>query len=143
MNHAKPLFRRQSGLTLIEILVVLAIIGLLAGLIGPKVIGQLGGAKTRTALLQIKDIEQAADLFKLDVGRYPSSAEGLDALVNRPATAPGWNGSYLRKGLPKDPWGHNYFYENPGKHGDIDIYSLGQDNAPGGEGENADVGSWQ
>ena len=134
---------RALGFTLIELLVVLAILGLLAGLVGPRVLGQLGGAKSKTAAVQVKDIEQAAELFKLDVGRFPSAAEGLDALVNKPASAPGWNGPYLKKNeLPRDPWGNAYKYEIPGKRGEVDIYSLGMDNAPGGEGENSDVGNW-
>src|SRR5690606_35130283 len=132
--------RSVSGFTLVELLVVLAILGLLAGLVGPRVLGQLGGAKSKTAAVQIKDLEQAAELFKLDVGRFPSKNEGLEPLVTKPASVPGWNGAYLKKGgVPKDPWGNAYHYEVPGKRGDIDIYSLGADNAPGGDGENADV----
>ncbi len=132
----------NKGFTLIELLVVLAILGLLAGLVGPRVLNQLGGAKSQTAVVQISDLEQAAELFKLDVGRFPSTQEGLEALVTKPATANGWNGPYLRKGLPRDPWGNPYRYASPGKRGDIDIYTLGADNAPGGDGENADVGNW-
>lgn len=135
--------RRSGGFTLVELLVVLAILGLLAGLVGPRVLGQLGGAKTKTVAVQVKDLEQAAELFKLDVGRFPTAAEGLEALVTKPASAPGWNGPYLKKGgVPKDPWGNDYHYVVPGKRGDIDIYSLGADNAPGGDGENTDVGNW-
>jgi general secretion pathway protein G len=134
---------RKSGFTLVELLVVLAILGLLAGLVGPRVLNQLGGAKTKTAAVQIKELEQAAELFKLDVGRFPTSQEGLQGLVTQPAGVNGWNGPYLRKGLPADPWGNPYRYENPGKHGEIDIYSLGADNAPGGAAENADIGNWQ
>ncbi|SEF66433.1 type II secretion system major pseudopilin GspG [Thauera chlorobenzoica] len=134
----------NTGFTLVELLVVLVILGLLAGLVGPRVLGQLGGAKTKTAAVQIKDLEQAAELFKLDVGRFPNNAEGLDALVERPGAAAGWNGPYLKKGgVPKDPWGNAYHYESPGKRTDIDIYTLGADNSVGGEGENADVGNWQ
>lgn len=134
----------NTGFTLVELLVVLVILGLLAGLVGPRVLGQLGGAKTKTAAVQIKDLEQAAELFKLDVGRFPNNAEGLDALVERPGVAAGWNGPYLKKGeVPKDPWGNAYHYESPGKRTDIDIYTLGADNSVGGEGENADVGNWQ
>lgn len=132
----------NKGFTLIELLVVLAILGLLAGLVGPRVLNQLGGAKSQTAVVQISDLEQAAELFKLDVGRFPTTQEGLEALVTKPATANGWNGPYLRKGLPRDPWGNPYRYASPGKRGDIDIYTLGADNAPGGDGENADVGNW-
>lgn len=134
---------RNGGFTLIELLVVLAILGLLAGLVGPKVLSQLGGAKSKTVSVQVKDLESAAELFRLDVGRYPSTQEGLDALVTKPASANGWNGPYLRKDLPVDPWGNPYRYEQPGKHGDIDIYSLGADKTPGGDGENADVGNWK
>lgn len=134
---------RTLGFTLIELLVVLAILGLLAGLVGPRVLNQLGGAKSKTAVVQIRDLEQAAELFKLDVGRFPTGQEGLEALVSAPPAAGGWNGSYLRKGLPQDPWGNPYHYEAPGRNGDIDIFTLGADNAPGGDGENADIGNWQ
>lgn len=133
---------RSAGFTLVELLVVLAILGLLAGLVGPRVLGQLDGAKSKTAAVQIKDLEQAAELFKLDVGRFPTTAEGLNALVEK-VSVPGWNGPYLRKGLPADPWGNAYRYESPGRRGDIDIYTYGADNAPGGEGERADIGNWQ
>ncbi len=144
MIHAPCTVRARlvAGFTLVELLVVLAILGLLAGLVGPKVLGQLDGAKSKTAAVQIKDLEQAAELFKLDVGRFPSTAEGLNALVQK-VNAPGWNGPYLRKGLPADPWGNPYRYESPGRHGDIDIYSYGSDNAPGGDGERADIGNWK
>ena len=130
---------KKSAFTLIELLVVLAILALLAGLVGPRVLDQLGGAKSKTAALQIHEIEQALDLYKLDVGRYPTTAEGLQALVTKPASAGGWNGPYLKGGLPTDPWGNPYRYANPGPGGGIEILSLGADNAPGGEGENADV----
>lgn len=132
----------KKGFTLIELLVVLAIIGLLAGLVGPNVLKQLGGAKTKTAKVQIKDIEQALEMYKLDVGQFPSTSEGLDALVHKPGNADGWNGPYLKSGVPKDPWKNEYQYKYPGEHGEIDILSLGQDGSPGGEGEDSDVGSW-
>lgn len=133
--------RRSIGFTLIELLVVLAILGLLAGLVGPRVLNQLGGAKGKTAVVQIKDLEAAADLFKLDVGRYPNRDEGLQGLVTNPG-ARGWNGPYLRKGLPDDPWGNPYVYEYPGKRGELDIFTYGADGAPGGSGENEDIGNW-
>ena len=131
--------RAARGFTLIEMLVVIAIIALLAGLVGPPVMDRLGGAKSKTAGIQIADLDKALEIFKLDVGRYPSNAEGLQALVAKPASAGGWNGPYLKGGLPTDPWGNPYRYANPGPGGGIEILSLGADNAPGGEGENADV----
>ena len=137
----KQFLMQQRGMTLVELLVVLVILGLLAGLVGPQVLNQLGGAKTKTALVQIKDLEQGAELFKLDVGRYPSAQEGLNALIEKPQTAPGWNGPYLKeRRIPLDPWGHSYHYVFPDSHGGLQIYSLGADNAEGGTGEDADVG---
>lgn len=138
----RPAFRslrRAAGFTLIELLVVLAILTLLAGLVGPRVLGQLGGAKTKTAAVQIADIDKALEIFKLDVGRYPTTEEGLDALVRKPASANGWAGPYLKGGaVPTDPWNHPYRYAAT-PNGTVEIVSLGADNAPGGEGENADV----
>lgn len=137
-------FRRRSGaasagFTLVELLVVLAILTLLAGIVGPRVLGQLGGAKSKTAAVQIADIEKAMELFKLDVGRFPTTEEGLEALARRPPTvASGWSGPYLKGSLPTDPWGKPYHYQlAPG--GAVEILSLGADGAPGGEGENADI----
>ena len=130
----------KFGLSYILIIVVvLVILTLLAGLVGPKVLDQLGGAKSKTAKIQISEIEQSLDLFKLDVGRYPTDAEGLRALVEKPATAQGWTAPYLKKGLPTDPWGAAYLYRNPGRNGGPDVFSLGADGKPGGDGENADV----
>lgn len=134
-----PLQRRSRGFTLIELLVVLAILTLLAGIVGPRVLNQLGGAKSKTAALQIADIDKALEIYKLDTGRYPTNAEGLQALVTKPGSANGWNGPYLKGGVPNDPWGNPYRYANPGPNGGIEILSLGGDNAPGGESENADV----
>ncbi len=134
--------RPEWGFTLIELLVVLAIISLLAGLVGPTVLKQLGGAKTKTARVQIKDLEQSLEMYKLDVGRYPETSEGLVALVEKPGNADGWNGPYLKSGLPKDPWSHDYQYVNPGTRAEVEIFSLGQDGAQGGEGEDTDVGNW-
>jgi general secretion pathway protein G len=134
--------RQHSGFTLIELLVVLAILSLLAGLVGPSVLKQLGGAKTKTARVQIKDLEQSLEMYKLDVGRYPETSEGLEALIQKPGSADGWNGPYLKTALPKDPWNHAYQYVNPGTRAEIEIFSLGQDAAQGGEGEDTDVGNW-
>jgi len=131
---------RQTGMTLVELLVVLVILGLIAGLVGPRVLDQLGGAKSKTAAVQLSDFEQGAELFKLDVGRFPTEQEGLQALVEKPSSAPGWNGPYLKeRTLPKDPWGNDYLYKYPDENGDLQVYSLGADGTEGGEGENADV----
>jgi general secretion pathway protein G len=133
---------RGLGFTLMELLVVLAILGLLMSLVGPRVLNQLGGAKTKTAAIQIKDLEQALEMYKLDVGRFPSSNEGLDALVSKPPSAPGWNGPYLKSDVPLDPWNREYMYKYPGDRAELDIYSYGQNGTPGGEGEDQDVGNW-
>jgi len=130
----------SAGFTLVELLVVLAILTLLAGLVGPRVLGQLGGAKSKTAAVQIADIDKALELFKLDVGRFPSTEEGLKALAERPASvSTGWAGPYLRGTIPNDPWGKPYKYQGPGAGGAVEILSLGADGVPGGEGENADI----
>ena len=131
--------RRNKGFTLIELLVVLAILTMLAGLVGPRVLSLLGGAKSKTAAVQIADLEKTLELFKLDVGRFPATAEGLDALVNKPAAANGWNGPYLKGGMPNDPWGKPYKFTSPTADGGIEIISLGADGLPGGEGENTDI----
>jgi general secretion pathway protein G len=133
----------QRGFTLMELLVVLAILGLLMSLVGPQVLNQLGGAKTKTALIQICDLEQALEMYKLDVGRYPTTAQGLAALVEKPDSAGGWNGPYLKGDVPQDPWKQDYHYKYPGDRGELDIFSYGQNGSPGGEGEDADVGNWQ
>ncbi len=135
---------RQRGFTLIELLVVLAILGLMAGIVGPQVIQYLGESKTKTARLQIEELGSALDLFLLDVGRYPSSEEGLLALVEAPSGSEKWHGPYLKKKLvPVDPWGSRYHYRVPGEHGAYDLYSLGSDKLPGGDDENQDIASWQ
>jgi general secretion pathway protein G len=135
--------RNEAGFTLVELLIVLAILGLLAALVGPRVIGYLGSSKTKTAKVQIESIAAALQLYRLDVGRYPTSSEGLKALVDK-GSAANWNGPYLNKAdVPTDPWGRPYNYRSPGQRGDFDIFSLGADNQVGGTGENADVTSWQ
>lgn len=129
---------KSAGFTLVELLVVLAILTLLAGLVGPRVLGQLGGAKSKTAALQIADLEKALEIYKLDVGRFPTTEEGLDALVKKPASmTTGWAGPYLKGGIPVDPWSRPYQYQS--SPGAVEIVSLGADGAPGGDGENADV----
>jgi len=134
---------KTAGFTLIELLVVLMILGLLAGLVGPRVLKQLGGAKSDTAQLQIAEFSSGLDLFYVEVGRYPTTEEGLESLVSEPAGVENWNGPYLKKNdLPKDPWGKSYHYRNPGEHSDFDLYSLGRDNVDGGDAEDADIVSW-
>ncbi len=135
--------RENSGFTLIELLVVLAILTLLAGLVGPRVLNQLGGAKSKTAAVQIADLEKSLELFKLDVGRFPSTEEGLQALAGKPASANGWNGPYIKGQVPNDPWGKPYKYTSPAPGGGIEILTLGADGVAGGDGENADVRNQQ
>jgi general secretion pathway protein G len=128
---------------LIELLVVLVILGLLAGLVGPQILRYLGGAKSDTTRLQIEELGAGLDLFHLEVGRYPSTEEGLAALVEEPTGVSNWNGPYLKKKtVPKDPWGNDYNYLSPGENGVYDLFSLGQDNMEGGEDENEDIVSW-
>jgi len=135
--------RRRRGFTLIELLVVLVILGLLAGLVGPRVLKYLGGAKSDTAQLQIDEFGAGLDLYHLEVGQYPTTEEGLLALSTAPSGTSNWNGPYLKKkDIPRDPWGNTYYYRSPGENGDYDLYSLGRDDADGGEGEDADVVSW-
>ena len=131
--------RYQPAFTLLELLVVVVIIGLLASYVGPKYFSQIGKSEVTVARSQIEAFERALDSFRLDVGRYPTSEEGLDALLHRPSNAVGWNGPYLKKDVPPDPWGRPYTYRAPGTKGDFDIVSLGKDGQPGGTGENADI----
>ena len=136
--------RGSKGFTLIELLVVLVILGLLASIVGPQVMKNVGASKTKTARLQIEEYGAALDMYQLEVGRYPSSEEGLEALVNDPSSVVGWNGPYLRKKvIRRDPWGFEYGYKSPGESGSFDLYSYGADNAEGGEGENQDIYSWE
>lgn len=134
--------KNRQGFTLIELLVVMVILGLLAALVGPRLFGHVGAANQKAAKTQIEMLGQGLDAFRLDVGRYPTTSEGLNALVTNPGVE-GWNGPYLKKGLPNDPWKRPYVYESPGQHGDYDLVSYGADGAPGGEGENKDVNSWE
>ncbi len=134
----------NRGFTLIELLVVLVILSMLAGLVGPRIMKYVGESKTKTARLQIQELGAAIDLYHLDVGRYPSSDQGLNALLEKPADAEHWNGPYLKKNkTPQDPWGFDYHFESPGTNGPVDLYSLGADNAQGGTGENQDINSWE
>jgi general secretion pathway protein G len=141
-NHGRVLRRHEGGFTLLELLVVIVIIGLLAAYVGPKYFSQLGKSQVTIARAQIEAFEKSLDTYRLDVGRYPSSEEGLAALMAAPPTAAAkWNGPYLKKGIPHDPWGHPYQYRSPGAKGEYEIISTGRDGQPGGAGEDADVGS--
>ena len=133
---------QQAGFTLIELLVVIIVLGLLVGLVGPRLFQNVGKSKQAAAKAQIELFGAALDQYRLDVGSYPNGSQGLDALQKNP-NAPNWSGPYLKKAVPKDPWGEAYKYRCcPGQHGDYDIWSEGADKAPGGEGENSDVVSW-
>jgi general secretion pathway protein G len=134
--------RRDEGFTLIELMIVLFIIGLLVALVAPRLISRVGKAKQKAAQAQIHLLATALDLFNLDVGRYPTTEEGLKALRDKPEDMPSWGGPYLDKGIPKDPWGRPYHYKCPGDHGPYDLYSFGADGAEGGDGENRDITNW-
>ena len=134
--------RASKGFTLLELLVVMVIVGLLSGYVGPMLFKHLGKSKTNAAQAQIDGLSKALEHYRLDVGQYPTTAEGLEALVNRPPGLAKWDGSYLTKGLPQDPWGRPYQYRSPGEHGAFDLLSLGKDGRAGGDGEDADVVSW-
>lgn len=132
----------QHGFTLLELLVVMVIIGLLASYVGPRYFSQVGKSEIKTTRAQIDALEKALDQYRLDVGHYPTSEQGLSALVARPANEPRWDGPYLKKNLPPDPWGNPYVYKKPGDHGEYDILSYGNDGQPGGSGEAADIVNW-
>ncbi len=130
---------RQAGFTLLELLVVIVIIGLLASYVGPKYFSQIGKSEVTLARAQMGAFEKALDTYRVDVGRYPSTEEGLQALMEKPANANKWNGPYLKKDIPLDPWGNPYQYHAPGKKSDFELISLGKDGQPGGADENADI----
>lgn len=141
-NYSKTM-KHEAGFTLIELIVVVMIIGLLAGLVVPQFMKQSERAEAKTAKAQIELFGTALDTFRLDVGRYPTSQEGLAALMQKPGGADRWDGPYLKKDLPPDPWGKPYIYKSPGDHGAYDIISYGADGVAGGDGNNRDITSWE
>lgn len=133
---------RARGFTLLELLVVVAIIGLLVGYVAPRYFSQVGKSEVTAVRAQIDGFEKALDTYRLDTGRYPTTEMGLIALVTKPATEPKWNGPYLRKAVPLDPWGNPYLYKSPSERGEYEILSLGKDGQPGGTGDGADITSY-
>jgi general secretion pathway protein G len=144
VQRRRPPRHGERGFTLVEILVVITIIGLIMGLVGPRVLNYLTESKAKAAKIQIESFASALDLYFLDTGRYPTGSEGLSALVQRPGSTLSWNGPYLKGGVvPSDPWGHPYVYRAPGQHGTYDLISYGADGQEGGNGSGTDVTNWQ
>lgn len=142
-DRNRQISRSEAGVTLIELLVVVTIIALFAALVGPRLFKHVGKSRITAAKAQINAFQTALGVYKLDTGVFPSTAQGLDALRNRPGGVERWDGPYLPQDIPFDPWGHPYVYKFPGEHGDEpDIISLGADGRPGGEGDDADILSW-
>ena len=138
----RPRGRSSTGFTLLELLVVLVILGLLVGYVAPRYFGQVGKSEVKVAKAQIKALEDALDQYRLDLGRYPSTEQGLAALTTQPTGDSRWHGPYLKKAVPADPWGNPYQYRSPGEHGEVDLFSFGKDGQPGGAEEAADIGNW-
>jgi general secretion pathway protein G len=137
-----PTASRQSGFTLLELLVVLVILGLLAGYVAPKYFAQVGKSEVKTAKAQIDALEKALDQYRIDTSHYPTTEQGLAALNTKPADEARWDGPYLKKTVPNDPWGKPYQYRMPGEHGELDLFSYGRDGVPGGTGNDADLNNW-
>lgn len=133
---------QARGFTLLELLVVMVIIGLLAGYVGPRYFSQIGKSETKAARAQIDALGKALDQYRLDTGHYPSTQQGLNALDAAPSNEPHWDGPYMRKAVPADPWGKPYLYRQPGEHGEYDVFSYGKDGQAGGDGDAADVNNW-
>lgn len=142
INNDLNIRPRSTGFTLLELLVVMVIIGLLAGYVAPKYFSQIGKSQVKTAKAQIDSLEKALDQYRLDTGRYPTTEQGLAALFTKPEGEAKWDGPYLRKQVPTDPWDKPYVYKQPGEHGDYDLLSYGNDGQPGGNGEAADITNW-
>ena len=141
-NQSIKFFCKNQGFTLLELLVVMVIIGLLAGYVGPKYFEQIGKSETKTARAQIDSLGKALDQYRIDVGQYPTTEQGLTALNKNPSNVAKWSGPYLVKSIPSDPWGVPYQYKSPGEHGEYDLYTLGKDGQQGGTKESEDVVSW-
>src|SRR3954471_14722636 len=139
-REGAQIMKKQHGFTLLELLVVIVIIGLLAGYVAPRYFSQVGRSEVQVARSQIDALEKALDQFRLDTRHYPSLEQGLDALVSRPANEPNWSGPYLKKAVPADPWGHPYVYRVPGEKTEFQLFSFGRDGKTGGSGEDADIG---
>jgi general secretion pathway protein G len=133
---------QELGFTLLELLVVMVIIGLLASYVAPRYFSQIGKSEAGVARAQLDAFDKALSQYRLDMGRYPTTEQGLVALVKRPSEESRWNGPYLSKNIPPDPWGRPYIYRSPGEHGEYDLFSLGRDGQPGGTGDAADITSW-
>jgi general secretion pathway protein G len=138
----KSTYRILDGFTLLELLVVIVIIGLLASYVGPKYFAQVDKSEVKVAAAQINAFEKALAQYRLDTGHYPSTEQGLNALMNNPGNESKWSGPYLAKAIPPDPWGNPYIYKYPGEHGDFDLLSYGKDGQPGGSNEAADITNW-
>ena len=135
--------KREKGFTLIELLIVMVILGMLAALVGPRMFGKVEKSKQKAAKAQISLFEMALDTYRLDVGKYPTTEQGLEALRSKSGEEDKWDGPYLSKEIPKDPWGNEYLYEAPGEHGDYDLISMGADGSQGGEGDDIDIVNWK
>ncbi len=142
MPRVGQLKRAQHGFTLLELLVVMVIIGLLTGIVGPKLFKNIGKSEVKAAKAQIDSLGKALDQYRLDTGHYPTTEQGLNSLVTKPANESKWEGPYLTKAVPADPWGRPYLYKNPGEHGDYDLFSYGKDGQVGGSGDAADIVNW-
>jgi general secretion pathway protein G len=141
-SHQGGCVAKDAGFTLLELLVVMVIIGLLAGFVAPRYFSQVGKSEVKAARAQMDALEKALDQYRLDIGHYPTMEQGLLALVERPGSEPRWDGPYLKRAVPPDPWGNPYLMVVPGQHGEIDLVSYGKDGQPGGTGEAGDITNW-